>query len=616
VIRFPQQLHSILASLPGSLLLESSRPDSENSRSYLFLHPLRILSPQSLGDIPALFQSIEDSLAQGLFVAGFLSYECGFHFEPSAALRPPALSSLPLAWFGVYQHPFVFDHSTGAFTPALPPQFSQPSSSSPAFSVSGHHLPITQSAYCEKIEAIRDFIAAGDTYQLNFTTPSLFDFSGSPAALFSHLRNQQKVPFAAFLHLPHHDILSFSPELFFRIHNNRITTRPMKGTAPRGRTLAEDSQLIDWLHNDPKNRAENVMIVDLLRNDLGKISQTGSVRTDNLFAVEKYQTLLQMTSTVSGTLLPNTSFYDIFRALFPSGSVTGAPKCRTMQLIQQLESSPRGVYTGAIGFFSPNRDAVFSVPIRTIVLQNSSGQLGVGSGITYDSVPDQEYAECLLKLQFFTRSQQDFQLIESLLWNGQYLFLPQHLARLQSSAEYFDFPFRAPDLATLLENNQRHLHPSTHYKVRLLLDSDGQATLDNVPIASEPPPSIPIGTVSISPLRTHSHDPFLFHKTTHRPLYEQQLSQATQEGHVDILFLNEREELTEAVNNNLFVEIAGKLYTPPLTCGLLPGIYRHHLLQTDPSASERILSLADLRSASALFLSNSVRGLRQVTLGA
>jgi para-aminobenzoate synthetase/4-amino-4-deoxychorismate lyase len=564
VILLPSNCHAILSDLPDSILLETSRPDRENHRSFLFANPVEALTVESLDEVPVLFHRIEECLEQGLYVAGFMSYECGYHFEPRAAARPPERSKLPLAWFGVYRQPFIFDHATGTFSPELPAEwreFVSPAVSTENFRVSGRRLQIDRDEYCAKIEAIRDFIAAGDTYQVNFTTKALFDYTGSPASLYSALRNQQRVGFAAYIHRRDQDILSFSPELFFRVEHGRIVTRPMKGTAPRGRTVAEDARIRNWLRDDPKNRSENVMIVDLLRNDIGRIAEIGSVRVDEIFSVEKYETLFQMTSTVSGTMHAGTKFYDIFRAIFPSGSVTGAPKCRTMQIIQEIEQEPRGVYTGAIGYVAPNRDAVFSVPIRTIVLEEGMGEMGVGSGIVYDSIPLQEYDECLLKMQFFTRSEPYFQLIESLRWDGKYHFLLQHLERLESSAEYFDFPFSQPEVAARLEENQSGLQPGEAYKVRLLLDSAGAVVIENVRLDLEPP----AGTVTLSSVRMSSQDRFLYHKTTLRAVYERQHAEARRQGYEDVLFMNEKGELTEAANNNIFVEIGGKCSPHPLS---------------------------------------------------
>jgi para-aminobenzoate synthetase / 4-amino-4-deoxychorismate lyase len=613
MILLPSNVHALLARLPGCVLLETSRPDAENSRSFLFANPVEILTAATLDDLPRLFERIEDSIAHGLYVAGFMSYECGYHFEPRAATHPVERASLPLAWFGLYRRPFIFDHRYGTFLPQLPQEWRDTIVSAPPLpdcAVSSPHLEIEREEYCAKIEAIRDFIAAGDTYQVNFTTKAVFDYSGLPAALYSSLRDQQRVCFAAFIQAGERHVLSFSPELFFRIHDGRIVTRPMKGTAPRGRTLAEDAQIASWLRDDPKNRSENVMIVDLLRNDIGKICETGSVRVDKLFAIERYETLFQMTSTVSGALRDGTRFYDIFRAIFPCGSVTGAPKFRTMQIIQELEQGPRGVYTGAIGYISPEREAVFSVPIRTLALESSTGEMGVGSGIIYDSIPLDEYGECQLKMQFFARSQPPFQLIETLLWDGEYRFLAQHLERLKNSAAYFDFPVSESDVKSRLEEHQNRPRAGKSYKVRLLLDSAGEIHVESTPLDSAPPAA----TVSLSPVHVSSHDRFLFHKTTRRDLFEQQFAEARRQGHADVLFLNEKGELTEAANNNVFLEITGRLFTPPLECGLLPGIYRQHLLATDPRASEHILTVNDLKSADAIFLCNSVRGLRKVTL--
>ncbi|HUZ45040.1 MAG TPA: aminodeoxychorismate synthase component I [Terriglobia bacterium] len=614
MIPFPSKYYETLTTLADSVLLETSRPDVDNRRSYLFVNPTRVLRVETLDEVPRLFQLIEECLEDGRYVAGYMGYECGYHFEPRAATHPPARSRLPLAWFGVYEQPFIFDHGTGTFEPDRP----QPGQESSAPGVratdsppvSRFRLAITQDEYCAKVEAIKKYLAAGDTYQVNLTTRASFKYSGSPAALFSTLRSQQKVPYAALIHAGNRHILSFSPELFFRLKDGRITTRPMKGTAPRGHHLAQDAEIRNWLREDPKNRSENVMIVDMERNDLGKIARPGSLRVDELFAVETYETLFQMTSTVSGTLRPGTTLYDLFRAIFPSGSVTGAPKCRTMQIIQETEDSPRGVYTGAIGYFSPSRDAVFSVPIRTMVLDGAAGEIGVGSGIVFDSLPLQEYEECLLKMQFLTRSRPAFRLLESLRWDGEYQFLQQHLERLRSSAEYFDFPLNEPQVVSVLENHQKCLRADQAYKIRLLVDIAGQIEIDHAPLDLAPESE----TVILSPVQTSSQDKFLYHKTTCRDLYEHWHAEARRQGHADVLFTNEKGEITEGANNNIFAEVAGSLFTPPVECGLLPGVYRRDLLERESRASEHTLTLRDLRTADAIYLCNSVRGLRRVRL--
>ena len=361
--------------------------------------------------------------------------------------------------------------------------------------------------------------------------------------------------------------------------------------------------------NCSANRSENVMIVDLLRNDLGRLAEIGSIRVDDLFATEKYETLFQMTSTVSGALRRGTAIYEIFRAMFPSGSVTGAPKVRTMQIIQELEPEPRGAYTGAIGFFAPNGDAVFNVAIRTIVLSGNSGEMGVGSGIVFDSVASQEYEECQLKADFLTQPDPKFELLESLLWDGNYHLLDLHLERLKSSAAYFGFVFRESDVRAALERKASHLETGAH-KVRLRLASGGGIRIES----SRLPRSRKVGTVVLSRLAVSSRDRFLYHKTTHRKVYEALYARARRHGHEDVILTNERGEITEGTRNNIFLEIAGTLVTPPVDCGLLPGIFRRHVLETDPRARERMVNLKDLRSADAIYLCNAVRGMRRVGL--
>ncbi len=352
----------------------------------------------------------------------------------------------------------MFDHRTGKFE-GRPPDEPMAENAQPgqSFEIRNLRLGITVESYAQKIAAIQEYIRSGDTYQVNFTDTLHFDFSGSPEAMFAALSASQPVPYSAFLHGENWHILSFSPELFFRVKDRRIVTRPMKGTARRGADIAEDEAIAEWLQNDSKNRSENVMIVDLMRNDLGRICEYGSVKVERLFAVEKYETLFQMVSEVSGTLRTGVRYSDIFESLFPCGSVTGAPKHRTMEIIRQLERGPRGVYTGAIGFFSPAREAVFNVPIRTVVLQNNHGEMGVGSGIVIDSQAEDEYRECLLKSEFLTSRDEPFQLLESILWNDGYSLLPLHLERMESSAAYFGFNFDREAILAALEEESKQL---------------------------------------------------------------------------------------------------------------------------------------------------------------
>jgi para-aminobenzoate synthetase / 4-amino-4-deoxychorismate lyase len=598
-----------VAEIPNSVLLETSRLDTRNQRSLLFLDPVQKLFASRPDEIPSLFCQIEDALTAGYHVAGFVGYECGYHFQ-SLECAPPTLSGLPLAWFGVYGNPVVYNHQASG---AKGDCFSLPIDE-PAAALDGLQdhafLTISEEEYCAKVERIKEYILAGDTYQVNFTDSVNGRTSSSAVDTFAILSHRQPVPYSAFLNVDGYQILSFSPELFFAVEDGRIVTRPMKGTMPRGRDLLEDVRVADSLRNDEKNRAEHVMIVDLLRNDLGRICKMGSVQVEDIFSVEKYRTLFQMTSTISGTLRPEVQYYDIFKGMFPSGSITGAPKIRTMQIIQKLEQRPREVYSGAIGFISPHRSSMFNVAIRTIVLKDGLARMGVGGGIVADSLPSDEYRECQLKASFLTRPRPSFQLIETMLWDDGFAFLSMHLDRIESSASYFGFSFDRAVIASQLLMRSNRLRSGERHRVRLLLDCTGTATI-TVTIHLRDQSS---GLVRISAEHTSSDDVFLRHKTTYRDRYQRLYAEACADGFEEVLFLNEREEVTEGAINNVFILRHGRLFTPPLSSGLLPGVFRRHLLETDATAEERVLDLQDLQSADGVFLCNAVRGMRQVKL--
>lgn len=607
-VRLPEHIYTIVAESPGSVLLETSRFDSFNQCSYLFLNPVRAITANRSDEIPELFAQIETALASGFHIAGYFSYECGYHFE-SLSGDTSASGDLPLAWFGIYSNPVVFDHSQGRFIgPEVAPESWQSPEQLPGAVVDHVTLDIQKDEYCGKILEIKERIASGETYQVNFTDRVSFLVPTSPAATFAALAKQQPVAYSAFLNVAGQHILSFSPELFFRINNGKITTRPMKGTMSRGLDAHEDMQAAQRLQNDEKNRSEHVMIVDLLRNDLGRICTVGSIQVEDLFSVEKYETLLQMTSTVSGTLRPGINYYDIFRSLFPSGSVTGAPKIRTMEIIREMERMPRGVYTGAIGFIAPHGTSVFNVAIRTLVMKGGKAQMGVGGGIVADSEPSEEYRECLLKAAFLTRSCHDFQLIETILWKKEFFLLSMHMDRIESSASYFKFAFDRQAVQSRLHEFSNLFAPGKSYRVRLQLRSDGHFTIENSELHQEPCAI----TVQLSPERTSSTNVFMRHKTTQREMYDRGYKEARAAGFDEIIFQNERGEVTEGTISNIFIKKSGKLLTPPLTCGVLPGIFRRHLLETDATAEEGIVTVEDLKTADAVFLCNSVRGLREV----
>ena len=634
----PAALYALVEQTPATMLLESAKPsagfnpgDASDSQSEwfsrLFTAPLRVCVADDHAELPTLLAEIESAVAVGHFAAGFFTYECGGCFEPTAGMAA-SRPGQPLAWFGIYDRCHLFDHRTGAFAGSEPPGLArlhasapnQPPAAAPAVDAV---FTLTEERYAERIAAIREWIRSGDVYQLNFTAPLEIQAHGSPAALYQRLRSRQPAPYCAFLHcLPNRHILSFSPELFFRVEGHgparRIATRPMKGTAPRGRTNREDHDQAEWLRNDPKNRAENVMIVDLLRNDLGRLCSYGTVRAERLFAVERYPTLWQMTSTVTGELRPEVGFRQIFRALFPCGSVTGAPKVRAMQLLAEIEQRPRGVYTGAIGFFS-REQTVFNVAIRTLELDGGCGVMGVGSGIVIDSDPAGEFRECLLKAEFLTaadnRLPEQFELLESLLWRQGYPLLERHLDRLIDSADFYGFACDRHEARSALLDCARSFDGTEPRKVRLLLHRDGSLKLESeiIPLETIAPNARPL-RAHIARERTDPTDTMLFHKTTHRPLYATALEAAIEAGFDDVLFLNQRGEVTESARANVFVEKDGRWLTPPIECGLLAGIQRSQILRTQPGVDERVLFVEDLRQADAVYLSNAVRGLRRATI--
>jgi aminodeoxychorismate synthase, component I, bacterial clade len=609
--QLPQQWHTLVARTPNSVLLQTARFDPSNQRSFLFFDPLQTIAAKALDDLPGLFRHIEQALADGYYAAGFLSYECGYHFERFKDIAL-AEQSLPLAWFGIYRKPLIFDHKTGLFEGRSLLFADEPAKETPSTFTDSVALAISKDDYRAKIERIKDYIAAGETYQVNFTDRVSIAAEIGADVAFTTLLQQQPVAYSALLNVEGHQILSLSPELFFKIEDGKITTRPMKGTMPRGLDTAEDAQVAVRLQNDEKNCCEHLMIVDLLRNDLGRICKMGSVQVEDIFSVETYRTLLQMTSTVSGTLRAGLTWYDIFKAIYPSGSITGAPKIRTMEIIHGLEAGPRGIYTGSIGYMAPGGDAAFNVAIRTLDLHDGVAQMGVGGGIVADSDAKEEYRECLLKARFLARPHRDFQLIETMLWDGEFRLLSMHLDRMESSAAYFGFAFDRLVIKARLIAESSLFEPGERYRVRLLLDESGELTVTHAKHIANP--AAQNGQIRLSTERTSSKDFFLRHKTTHREFYESQFAMCREDGFDEVIFLNERGEVTEGSISNIFIRRAGELLTPPLSAGVLPGIFRGYLLETDATAKEQTLMVEDLESADAIYLCNSLRGMREVRL--
>jgi para-aminobenzoate synthetase / 4-amino-4-deoxychorismate lyase len=564
-------------------------------RSFRFRGPRGILRADRLSDVVPVLQDVERAVADGLHAAGFVAYEAAPAFDAALATHPPD-ARLPLAWFALYA--------------ARDDVHSTYDAADGDAEIGPWRIDVAEAEYLRRVEHIRALISAGDTYQTNFTARLRAPFRGDPVALYERLCLAQRSAFCAYLELGGgRTVVSASPELFFAAHGRELELRPMKGTRPRGRWAEEDLALAMELAASPKDRAENLMIVDLLRNDAGRVAEFGSVRVERLYEVERYETVHQMTSTLRARLRPEAGLADVFGALFPCGSVTGAPKVRTMQIIRELESSPRGVYCGAIGFVSPG-EAVFSVGIRTLLLDAAAGtaELGVGSGITYDSDAAAEYRECWSKAAFVRRAPADFRLLETMLWepDGGWFLLDGHLERMAASAAYFGYAFDRDDAARRLDEAARGFGDGPR-RVRLRLAREGGLEIEAAPHTDASDPA----RVAVAAEPVDSHDPMLYHKTMRRAEYERRA--ASRPDCDDVLLVNERGELTESAIANLVVRLDGALWTPPLDCGLLPGVLRADLLRRG-EIRERVLYPADLERAEEVWLINSVRKWRRASV--
>ena len=576
-----------MSSVKPVVLLESYTRNRDR-RSFAFAGMERELLASRPAEVIGVLAEVEKAVAAGLHAVGFLSYECAPGFDEVLVTREPA--DLPLAWFGLFRERHEVRSGTLEATGEYAIADWQPS--------------ISRDAYLRGLQRIKEHLAVGDTYQVNYTFRLRAAFSGDSRTLYRDLCQSQRASFCAYLDLGRHCLMSASPELFFALRDGRLTTRPMKGTRPRGRWPEEDIALALELGSSPKDRAENVMIVDLLRNDLARVSAAGSVVVPRLWEMERYETVWQLTSTIESRFREEEGLVGLFGSLFPCGSITGAPKARTMEIIAALEDGPRGPYTGCIGFVSPGLEAVFNVAIRTVWLDREQGvaEFGVGGGITWDSSPEGEYAECVVKARVLTERRPVFQLLETMLFavgKGYYL-VDRHMARLSASAAYFGFSFDLAEVRGELDRLAGELGDGEH-RVRLLLARNGEVELQHAPLqgAKEKKWKVVLADEPVV-----SQDPFLFHKTTHRSIYERRL--ASRPDCDDVVLRNEREEVTECCLGNLVAQADGECWTPPVGCGLLAGTFRAELLERG-EIGEKVLKIEDLRRAERLFLINSVR---------
>jgi para-aminobenzoate synthetase/4-amino-4-deoxychorismate lyase len=565
---------------------------SEGGSGLFYGWPSEIVETRDPAEVPACLDRLRGT---GLHAAGFLSYEAGHALEPKLAplCRSPGPDEPPLLWFG------LFDHCHRLDARAVLPD--------PAGAWAGRARPLVErSAYEEAVAAAKADIEAGNIYQANITFPAEVRIAGSPPALYAAIRARARAGHGALVFTGAHWLLSFSPELFFTLESGRLTARPMKGTAARGARQAQDEAAAAALREDPKQRAENLMIVDLLRNDLSRVARPGSVRVPELFAVETYPTVHQMTSTVTAELEEKLDAVDVLRAIFPCGSITGAPKIRAMEIIAGLERRPRGIYTGAIGRLAPDGDASFNVAIRTLVLSPGSGlaSLGLGAGIVADSVASAEWRECLTK-GMFVETGRRFDLVETMRFDPDegVADLERHLARMKASSEALDFAFDRHHVRNELQAATFRLRAAA--RLRLLLSRTGAIAIECRPMPE--PPAEPV-RVSLAALPVASDDFRLRHKTRDRGYYDDARKAC---GAFETLFTDPDGFLTEGSFTSLFVQRGGTLLTPPLSRGLLPGVLRARLIE-EGKAEEADLVPADLDGD--FLIGNALRGLIRATL--
>ncbi|MGK7910933.1 MAG: aminodeoxychorismate synthase component I [Synechococcus sp.] len=572
--------------------------------------PISTIRADTLNDVSSTLEEVEARVVRDrLYAVGFISYEASPAFDPILITHPihtavpasacEAASSPKIETRFPYVYFVLLDHLT-------PLQLS--TNHSTGYTLSSWQPDLSATQFHQAIARIKHYIKQGDTYQVNFTFRQRAQFKGDPWPLFVELVSAQNTPYCTYIETSEFAVCSASPELFFKQVGDDIELRPMKGTVARGRTLAEDASNRLWLQQSSKDRAENLMIVDMIRNDVSQIARLDSVRVPSLFDVERYPSIHQMTSTVQATA--RCSLFETLKALFPCASITGAPKARTMAIIAELETSPRKLYTGSIGLICPDGSKQFNVAIRTVLIDKTTGnaEYGVGSGVVWDSDSEREFTECKEKTKVLTHRLPEFDLLESILWtpDSGYLLLDKHLMRLCQSAEYFDFPFEQKLVEAHLQEIASSL--TTPSKVRVTLSKVGKIELTHQALGTVIRTPVPLA-IAAEPIS--SSDPFVFHKTTHRTTYDRHLA-SSPDAH-DVILWNERGQITEGCWGNIAVWIDGDWVTPSIGCGLLAGVFRQQLLETG-RVQERPIELKDLKQSDRFAWFNSVRGWKNAVL--
>lgn len=600
-----------VSQLAGSpfVLLDDARPDSA-AEGRLYRAPSEIVVARRLEDVLPALARIEQLAHEGHHLAGMLGYEAGLALEPRLTpLLPSRTGEEPLLWFGAFPG---FETIPAA---AMEAWLRQRTGRAPA-SIGPLEPQISPAAYHAAFDRMHAAIEAGDIYQANLTFPLEGSWKGDPLALYAALRPNAGAGYGGIIHDGTRWLLSFSPELLFALSDGSITVRPMKGTRPRASDPARDDMLRNMLSASAKDRAENLMIVDLMRNDLSRVAKPGSVRVEQAFAIETYPTVHQMVSTVRAQLAPGRNAMDVLRVLFPCGSVTGAPKIRAMELIAQVERDPRGAYCGSIGWIDPSGDAAFNVAIRTLRLTGDAARgravLGIGSAIVADSQALPEWRECLVKGGFVRQSGHGaaarFDLIETMRFTPDegIPLLELHLERLRTSAQELGFAFDRHALRNAIQ--ALCFDADRPSRLRLVAARSGAYSLELTALPPELPDPL---TCAVLPLPVDEGDWRLRHKSTDRSFYEAGRAAAQAAGAQEALFLRDDGLVTEGCFTNVFVERGGMLLTPPAPLGLLPGVLRRSLLD-EGRAVEAELTLDDL--GAGFLVGNALRGLMTARL--
>lgn len=566
----------------------------ENSKSYFFSKPTTILTVYGLNDFEPMLKRVDKNVSKKKIGYAVLSYEFGYLLENR--LNKILTDEKPLAYF------VFFDDKKCKVINSSSIKFNYKND----FEVSNFHLNTSKSDYIKSFRKIKKYISDGETYQINYTVKGNFNFSGDVVSLFSNLVFNQSAKYIALINLGDEILFSISPELFFQTDLRTIITKPMKGTISRGINYQDDLMKKYELENSIKNQAENVMIVDLLRNDLGRICKFDSVQTSKLFEIEKYESLYQMVSTIKGKLNKSIKFSDIIKNIFPCGSVTGAPKIRTMEIINELEKEERGVYTGAMGLFLKN-DLIFNVAIRTIKLDSKlrKGKIGLGSGIVWDSKSGKEYNEVLLKSNFLRKPKPYFELFETVrAERGNVTFLNEHILRMKQAAEYFLFAFDELRIKKKIFTELKKLNKEKIYRMKIILTKSGNLNIQTEEFIQH---NIRVKII-LSENRINSKNKFQYFKTSNRKLYDSEYQHYKSKGYFDVIYLNENDDIAEGSITNIFVKKGDVIITPSLQCGILSGIYRKYFIKTHPEIKEKRISLGELITADEIILTNSLRG--------